>query len=161
MRCSPGRLTSRFMHQLVQSSSHTLSMARRYCFHRPTMTRWRKRTPRRRDPSLRVPVTAMTTVQPTFSMSWPLSLAQDVGGKLCAIIAKTVTKRSLSKLEPPEANYDDIAYVTRTRSKHMQITLNAVRIYGSAAYQGTTPGQQPALLTIPVGTYELDASTRT
>ena len=43
----------------------------------------------------------------------------------------------------------------------MQITLNAVRIYGSAAYQGTTPGQQPALLTIPVGTYELDASTRT
>ena len=40
----------------------------------------------------------------------------------------------------------------------MQVTLNAVRVYGSAAYLGTTPEQQPALLTIPVGTYVLDTT---
>jgi len=40
----------------------------------------------------------------------------------------------------------------------MQVTLNAVRVYGSAAYRGTTPEQQPALLTIPVGAYVLDTA---
>jgi len=45
-----------------------------------------------------------------------------------------------------------------TGSRHMQVTLNAVRVYGSAAYRGTTPELQPAVLTIPVGAYVLDTA---